>query len=86
MILLLMVAAALQERPECRNPGDSDEPLQTSGHALLSGCTKKLEYVGLGRAPAGSFRVEVLFPSTGSKAVREGVKPGQRLVVEEPER
>jgi hypothetical protein len=48
-------------------------------------CSPLEAHFGLGGAPSASYRVEVRFPSTGAKVVHEGVKPGQRLVLEEPE-
>jgi hypothetical protein len=40
-------------------------------------------HVGLGKTPAASYRVEVFFPATKTRAVRDNVKPGQRIVVRE---
>jgi hypothetical protein len=46
-------------------------------------CSPLEAHFGLGRSPAASYRVEVTFPVTKKVVVREGVKPGQRLVVKE---
>ncbi len=40
-------------------------------------------HIGLGRKPANGYRVEVVFPATGTRIVRENIKPGQRIVVRE---
>jgi enediyne biosynthesis protein E4 len=45
-------------------------------------CSPLEAHFGLGKAPAASYRVEVVFPS-GKTVVKESVKPGQRLVVTE---
>lgn len=42
-----------------------------------------LAHVGLGKTPAASYRVEVLFPASKKTVVQDGVKPGQRIVVRE---
>jgi hypothetical protein len=46
-------------------------------------CAPLEAHFGLGKNPAASYRVEVLFPATKTRVVREDVKPGQRLVVRE---
>lgn len=40
-------------------------------------------HVGLGKTPAGAYRVEVFFPASRKTVVRDGVQAGQRLVVTE---
>jgi hypothetical protein len=40
-------------------------------------------HFGLGKTPAESYRVEVVFPDSKTRVVRENVKPGQRIVVRE---
>jgi len=46
-------------------------------------CSPLEAHFGLGAAPAPAYRVEVRFPATGRVVVRDGVRPGQRLVVSE---
>jgi hypothetical protein len=46
-------------------------------------CSPLEAHVGLGKTPAASYRVEVVFPATKTRVVREQVKPGRRIVVEE---
>ena len=41
-------------------------------------------HFGLGRKPAAGYRVEVYFPATKTRVVKENVRPGQRIVVKEP--
>ncbi|MCC6420832.1 MAG: CRTAC1 family protein [Gemmataceae bacterium] len=43
-------------------------------------------HIGLGKTRAALYRVEVFFPATGVRVIRERVSPGQRLVVREEER
>jgi hypothetical protein len=46
-------------------------------------CSPLEAHFGLGKAPAAGYRVEVTFPATGKRVVKENVKPGTRLVVSE---
>jgi hypothetical protein len=46
-------------------------------------CSPLEAHFGLGKTPAASYRVEVVFPATKKVVVREGVKPGQRILVKE---
>lgn len=46
-------------------------------------CSPLEAHFGLGKKPAGSYRVEVVFPVSKKKVVVEKVKPGQALVVKE---
>jgi hypothetical protein len=48
-------------------------------------CSPLEAHVGLGKAPAAAYHVEVYFPATKTRVVREAVKPGQRLVIAEEE-
>ena len=48
-------------------------------------CSPLEAHFGLGKSPAASYRVEVFFPATKTRVVKEKVKPGQRLVVKESE-
>ncbi len=47
-------------------------------------CSPLEAHFGLGKTPAENYRVEVFFPATKARVVREGIKPGQRLLMEEP--
>jgi hypothetical protein len=47
-------------------------------------CSPLEAHFGLGKKPAASYRVEVYFPATKTRVVRDDVKPGQRLSVVEP--
>lgn len=40
-------------------------------------------HFGLGKTPAASYRVEVYFPATRKRIVKEKVRPGQRLTIKE---
>ena len=51
-----------------------------SGYAR---CSPLEAHFGLGRRAAASYRVEVFFPASGARVVREGVTPGQRIVARE---
>jgi enediyne biosynthesis protein E4 len=53
-----------------------------SGYAR---CSPLEAHFGLGKSPAAGYRVEVYFPATKTRVVKENVKPGQRLVVKESE-
>ena len=46
-------------------------------------CSPLEAHFGLGRKPAESYRLEVVFPATRKKVVVEDVKPGRLLVVKE---
>ena len=46
-------------------------------------CSPLEAHFGLGKTPAATYRVEVVFPVTKKVVVRDGVKPGQRVVVRE---
>lgn len=46
-------------------------------------CSPLEVHFGLGSTPADSYRVEVFFPATKRRIVKENVKPAQRLVVHE---
>jgi len=46
-------------------------------------CSPLEAHFGLGKKPADSDRIEVVFPATGKVVVRDNVKPAQRLVVKE---
>ena len=48
-------------------------------------CSPLEAHLGLGKTPAAGYRVEVNFPATQTRVVREQVKPGQRIVVKEAE-
>jgi hypothetical protein len=48
-------------------------------------CAPLEAHFGLGPTPDSSYRVEVFFPATKTRVVKEAVKPGQRLVVRESE-
>jgi enediyne biosynthesis protein E4 len=47
-------------------------------------CSPLEVHFGLGKKPAAGYRVEVFFPATKKRIVKEKVRPGQRLVVKEP--
>jgi hypothetical protein len=49
-------------------------------------CSPLEAHFGLGKKPAPAYWVEVFFPATGVRAVRQHVKPGQRVVIKEPNR
>jgi len=40
-------------------------------------------HIGLGKTVARSYRVEVFFPATNVRVVRDNIEPGQRIVVRE---
>ena len=46
-------------------------------------CSPLEAHFGLGKKPATSYRVEVVFPLTRKAVVKEGVRPGQRIRVKE---
>ena len=46
-------------------------------------CSPLEAHFGLGKTPAASYRVEVVFPATRKVVVRDHVAPGRRLVVRE---
>lgn len=46
-------------------------------------CSPLEAHVGLGKSPAAAYQVEVYFPATKTRVVRDNVQPGQRLVIEE---
>jgi len=46
-------------------------------------CSPLEVHFGLGSVAADSYRVEVFFPATKRRIVKENVKPAQRLVVNE---
>lgn len=48
-------------------------------------CSPLEAHIGLGPKPAASYRVEVFFPASKTRVVKEAVQPGQRLVVRESE-
>jgi ASPIC and UnbV len=48
-------------------------------------CSPLEAHFGLGKAPLAGYRVEVLFPASKKRVVRDNVNPGQRLIVKEDE-
>ncbi len=46
-------------------------------------CSPLEAHFGLGKKPAETYRVEVVFPVGKKKVVKEGVKPGQVLLIKE---
>ncbi len=48
-------------------------------------CSPLEAHFGLGKKPAASYRVEVFFPATRTRVVRDNVKPARRLVIRESE-
>jgi hypothetical protein len=46
-------------------------------------CSPLEAHFGLGKTPAAGYRVEVIFPGSKTRVVRDNVKPGQRLVIRE---
>ena len=46
-------------------------------------CSPLEAHFGLGKRPASSYRVEVYFPATRKRIVREKVRPGRRIVAKE---
>jgi hypothetical protein len=49
-------------------------------------CSPLEAHVGLGKSAAAAYRVEVFFPATKTRVVKENATPGQRLLVKEPEK
>ncbi|MBW3540728.1 MAG: VCBS repeat-containing protein, partial [Planctomycetes bacterium] len=49
-------------------------------------CSPLEAHFGLGETPASEYRVEVVFPAVGTRVVRDGIQPGQRLVIRETEK
>lgn len=47
-------------------------------------CSPLEAHFGLGAKPADSYQVEVFFPASRARVVRDNVRAGQRLVIEEP--
>ena len=46
-------------------------------------CSALEAHFGLGKQLAKKYRVEVLFPATGIRVVRDDVEPGQQIVIRE---
>lgn len=46
-------------------------------------CSPLEAHFGLGKNPAAGYQVEVFFPASKTRVVRDNVQPGQRLVIQE---
>jgi len=68
--------------------GDGKTPIGSRHIQSGSGycrCSPLEAHFGLGRAPGEGYRVEVFFPSTKTRVVKQNVKRGQRIVIKEVE-
>ena len=57
--------------------------IRTGLHAQKQTIAAPVAHFGLGEKPAASYRVVVDFPVSKKRVVKEGLKPGQALVVRE---
>lgn len=48
-------------------------------------CSPLEAHFGLGKIPEAEYQVEVVFPATRTRVIRNGIKSGQRIVIRETE-